>query len=132
MESRSEQVQSAAAALVETKQINPQEADEILSEWERLSLRVCLAVCVGELAWHAHWVGILRNAHQGRWILATGQTTNMLTTDQYSEIILTHDDELVGLRFRQPVGHVPSFEVALFIDKNDDLDEHTIINRIIQ
>jgi len=50
-------------------------------------------------------------------------TTNMLSTDQYKEIIFTKDDELIGLRFLQPVGAVPGFEVNLFISKKDGLGE---------
>jgi hypothetical protein len=67
-------------------------------------------------------------------VLVGGQTTNMLSTDQYKEIILIEDDELVGLRFRQPDGVIPGFEVDLFIDKNQGLDEDAIplISRIIQ
>ncbi len=97
-------------------------------------MRVCFAVCMGELAWHAHWVGTIRNAHLGRWVLVDGHTTNMLSTDQYKEIILIEDDELVGLRFRQPDGVLPGFELDLFIDKNDGLDGDTLplISRIIQ
>jgi hypothetical protein len=89
---------------------------------------------MGELAWHAHWVGALRYGRLGRWVLVGGQTTNMLSTDQYKEIILIEDDELVGLRFRQPDGVIPGFEVDLFIDKNQGLDEDAIplISRIIQ
>jgi len=79
---------------------------------------------MGELAWNAHWVGILRNARPGRWVVVGGQTTNLLSTDQYKEIILV---ELVGLRFRQPDGTIPGFEVNLFIDKNDGLDEHSLL-----
>ena len=97
-------------------------------------MRVCFAVCIGELAWHTQSVGTIRNARPSRWVLAAGQTTNMLSTDQYKEIILTKDDELVGLRFLQPVGAMPGFEVNLFIDKKDGLDEGTLplLSRIIQ
>jgi hypothetical protein len=119
---------------VESKHITAKEADEILQQWESLSLRVCFAVCMGELTWHAHWVGTIRNAHLGRWVLVDGHTTNMLSTDQYKEIILIEDDELVGLRFRQPDGVLPGFELDLFIDKNDGLDGDALplISRIIQ
>jgi hypothetical protein len=94
----------SAVALMNSKDITAKEADELLEHWESLSLRVCFAVCIGELAWHAHWVGTIRNASVGRWVLVSGQTTNMLSTAQYKEIVLTEDDELLGLRFRQPEG----------------------------
>jgi len=89
---------------------------------------------MGELAWHAQWVGTIRNARPSRWVLVASQTTNMLSTDQYKEIILTKDDELVGLCFLQPVGAMPGFEVDLFIDKKDGLNEGTLplLSRIIQ
>ena len=123
-----------AAALMESKYITAKEADELLHEWESLSFRVCFAVCMGEMAWHAHWVGTLRNASLGRWVLVTGQTTNMLSTHQYKEIVLTEDDDLVGLRFRQPHGGAPGFEVNLFIDKRDGLDQDALplISKIVQ
>jgi hypothetical protein len=105
---------------MESTTITAREADEVLQQWESLSLRVCFAVCMGDLAWHAQWVGTIRNAFPSRWVLVAGQTTNMLSTDQYKEIILTKDDELVGLRFLQPVGAMPGFEVNLFISKKDD------------
>jgi hypothetical protein len=86
------------------------------------------------LAWHAHWVGTIRNASVGRWVLVSGQTTNMLSTAQYKEIVLTEDDELLGLRFRQPEGGAPGFEVNLFIDKHDGFDQDVLpmISRIVQ
>jgi hypothetical protein len=89
---------------------------------------------MGELAWNAHWVGTIRNARPGRWVVVGGQTTNLLSTDQYKEIILVEDDQLAGLRFRQPDGGIPGFEVNLFIDKNGGLDGSTLplISRIIQ
>jgi hypothetical protein len=118
---------------MEARQITASEADEVLQQWESASSRVCFAVCMGDLAWHAHWVGTIRNVRPAQWILVAGQTTNMLSTDQYKEIVLTDDDELVGLRFRQLDGGAPGFEVNLFIDKNDGLDEDMLplINRII-
>jgi hypothetical protein len=123
-----------AAAWMKSRTIAPKEADHILRGWQSRSWRVCFAVCMGELAWHAHWVGTLRNARPGQWVLVAGETTNMLSTDQYKEIILVEDEELVGLRFRQPDGGTPGFEVNLFIDKNDGLDEDALplISRIIQ
>jgi len=110
------------------------EADKVLQQWESLSLQVCFAVCIGELAWHAQWVGTIRNARPTRWMLIAGRATNMLSTDQYKEIILTEDDELLGLLFLQPVGAMPGFEVDLFIDKNDGFEEGTLplLSRIIQ
>jgi hypothetical protein len=117
-----------------SRNITAKEADELLHEWESLSLRVCFAVCIGELAWHVHWVGTLRNSHPGRLVLVADHTTNMLSTDQYKEIILIEDDELVGLRFRLPDGPIPGFEVDLFIDKDHGLEEDAVplISRIIQ
>jgi hypothetical protein len=124
----------SAVALMNSKDITAKEADELLEHWESLSLRVCFAVCIGELAWHAHWVGTIRNASVGRWVLVSGQTTNMLSTAQYKEIVLTEDDELLGLRFRQPEGGAPGFEVNLFIDKHDGFDQDVLpmISRIVQ
>jgi hypothetical protein len=119
---------------MKTKVLTAKEAEEILREWERRSLRVCLAVCMGELAWHAHWVGKLRNAEEGRWVLVAGATTNAVSIDQYQEIIHTEDAELVGFRLRQPQGGAPGFEVDLFIEKADHLEENALplISRIIQ
>jgi hypothetical protein len=79
-------------------------------------------------------VGFIRNAHPDRWVLVGGQTANILSTDQYKEIILLEDEELIGLRFRQPDGAIPGIEVNLFIDKNDGVDESSLslISRIIQ
>jgi hypothetical protein len=119
---------------MDSKYINAQEADELLQQWERLSMRVCFAVCIGDIAWHAHWVGPIHSADHGRWVHMSGQTANMVSIDQYNEIILTEDEELIGLRFRQPHGNMPGFEVNLFVDKNDgfDGDALPLINRIIQ
>jgi hypothetical protein len=117
-----------------SKYITAKEADEVLQQWESLASRVCFAVCMGELAWHAQWVGTIRSARSGRWVLVAGQTTNVLSTDQYKEITLSEDDEIVGLRFREPNGSIPGFEVDLFIDKNNGLDESTLplLSRIVQ
>jgi hypothetical protein len=119
---------------MKSRYLTAQEADELLHDWENRSLRVCFAVCMGDLAWHAHWVGNIRNASPGRWVLASGQTTNMVSTDQYKEILLTEDDEIVGLRFRRPGGGAPSFEVNLFIHKHDGLDQDPLplISKIVQ
>jgi len=92
---------TVAAVEMESKQISANEADEILQKWVTQSQRVCFAVCVGGIAWHSHWVGTLRSASMGRWVLTAGHTTNMLCTNQYQEIIQTEDDDLVGLRFAQ-------------------------------
>jgi hypothetical protein len=120
-------------AAMDSKYINAQEAHELLQQWERLSMRVCFAVCMGDIAWHAHWVGLIHSADHGRWVHKSGQAANMVSIDQYKEIILTEDEELIGLRFRQP-GNVAGLEVNLFIDKNDGFDEDTLplINKIIQ
>lgn len=109
---------------MKSRLITSQEADAILRQWERLSSQVCFAICVGELAWNAHWVGRLREgALTGHWIHVDGHTTNMLSTSQYQEITFTEDDDLVGIRFRLANGAAPSFEVDLFVDKHDSLDE---------
>jgi hypothetical protein len=134
MMSPEQSVERFATALMESKLLAAKEADEVLQQWESLSLPVCFAVCMGELAWHAHWVGTIRNVRLGQWVLVADRTTNILSTNQYKEIILIEDGELVGLRFRHPNGAIPGFEVSLFIDKNHDLDEGTLplISRIIQ
>ena len=100
-------VERFAVALKESRHIAAKEADEPLQQWESLSLRVCFAVCMGELARHAHWVGTISNVRLGRWVFVADRTTNMLSTDQFKEIVLTEDDELVGLRFRQADGVTP-------------------------
>ncbi len=67
-------------------------------------------------------------------MLVSGDTTNMLSTDQYKEIILTEDEELLGIRFTQPNGFTATgFEVDLFVDKHDGLDAEfaPLINRIV-
>jgi len=72
----------------------------------RLLCGLCRRNCVA-----FHWVGTLRSASMGRWVLTAGHTTNMLCTNQYQEIIQTEDDDLVGLRFAQPHGFtVQGFE----------------------
>jgi hypothetical protein len=117
-----------------SKNITAREANEILQGWERLSLEVCFAVCLGELAWHAQWVGPIHNKRPNEWVLVAGQTTNMLSTDQYKQITLAEDDGLVGLRFREVQGAMAGFEVDLFIDKNDRLEEESLplLSRIVQ
>jgi hypothetical protein len=119
---------------METRVITPQKADEILREWARRSLKICFAVVVGELAWHSQCVGVLHSGGRGRWIVASGQITNTLSTDQYQEITLTEDDELLGIRFARAVDVLVGFEVDLFIDKHDGLPQDLVplIGRIIQ
>lgn len=120
---------------MESKHISADQADEVLQNWATESRRVCFAVCVGGVAWHSHWVGTLRNASMGRWVLTAGHTTNMLCTNQYQEIIQMEDDELLGLRFTQPNGFTArGFEVDLFIEKHDGNEEQyaPLINKIIQ
>jgi hypothetical protein len=58
----------------------------------------------------------------------------MVSSDQYKEIILIEDHELVGLSWRLPDGSMPGFEVDLLIDKSDGLDENALplISRMIQ
>jgi hypothetical protein len=120
---------------MESKHISANEADEILQKWATEAQRVCFAVCVGGIAWHSHWVGTLRSANMGRWVLTAGHTTNMLCSHQYQEIIRTEDDELLGLRFAQPNGFAArGFEVDLFIEKRDGPEESyaPLLNKIIQ
>jgi hypothetical protein len=115
--------------------ITAKEADEILENWASQSLPVCFAVCMGNLAWHAHWVGKITDAHGGRWVLTVGHTTNILCTHEFEEIALTEDGELAGMRFRHPKGLADSgFEVDLFIAKAGGLDVESIplMQRIIQ
>jgi hypothetical protein len=109
-----------------TKSISAKEADEVLQRWASQSLRVCFAVCLGDIAWHAHWVGTIRNALLGRWIHATNRTSNMLCTDQYKDILQTEDEHFLGIRFRQPIGVTSSFEIDLFIDKHDGFLENSV------
>jgi hypothetical protein len=117
-----------------TKSITAKEADEVLQSWANQSLRVCFAVCVGDIAWHAHWVGTIRDAPLGRWIHVTDHITNILCADQYKEILLTEDEDLLGLRFRQAVGVTSSFEIDVFIDKHDGFleDPVALAGRMIQ
>src|SRR5258708_32668391 len=68
---------TVAAVEMESKQISANEADEILQKWVTQSQRVCFAVCVGGIAWHSHWVGTLRSASMGRWVLTAGPTTHI-------------------------------------------------------
>lgn len=119
---------------MDSKNITATQANEILQGWARLSLPVCFAVCLGELAWHAQWVGSIHNKRPNEWVLVAGHTTNMLSTDQYQQITLAEDDDLVGLRFQEAHGATPGFEVNLFIDKNDRLDEESLplLSRIVQ
>ena len=107
--------------------ITAQGADEILEKWASEGVPVCFAVCVGNLAWHAHWVGKLRNAREGRWIVSVGGVTNVVCTSEFSEIILTEDEELRGLRFRGVKNSADSnFEVDLFIGKRGEVDGESL------
>jgi hypothetical protein len=110
-------------------------ADEILESWASEALPVCFAVCVGNLAWHAHWVGKLRNAQDGRWIVTVGGVTNAVCTNEFTEIILTEDEELRGMRFRGAKSSAdPNFEVNLFIAKTGELDGKSLplMQKLIQ
>ena len=113
--------------------ITAKEADEILENWASESVPVCFAVCKGNL-WHAHWVGKIRSARSGRWVLTAGNTTNMVCSHEFGEIVLTEDEEIVGLRFRDIKGSAGSeFEVNLFIAKAGGLDsESPLVQRMIQ
>ena len=107
--------------------ITAKAADEILEQWAREALPVCFAVCIGNLAWHAHWVGKLRNAQQGRWVVCVAGVTNVVCTNEFREIILTEDEELRGMRFRGvKCSADPNFEIDLFIAKTGDLDGESL------
>src|SRR5258706_11368302 len=107
---------TVAAVEMESKQISANEADEILQKWVTQSQRVCFAVCVGGIAWHSHWVGTLRSASMGRWVLTAGHTTNKLCTNQNQENIQNQDDDPVGVRFAPPHSFtVQSFGTELFV-----------------
>jgi hypothetical protein len=115
--------------------ITAHEADEILERWASESLPVCFAVGRGNLAWHAHWVGNIRYAREGRWVLTVDHTTNVVCTHEFKEIILTEDEDLVGLRFRYPKGVADSdLEVNLFIAKAGGLNGESmpLMQKLIQ
>src|ERR1700730_7316047 len=106
--------------------ITAKDADEIIEKWASQSRRVCFAACFGDLAWHVRWVGPMSGGESGRWIQGVDATTNVLFTDQYDEIILTEDEELVGIRFRHPKGFTTAgFEINIFIDKQGDIDRES-------
>jgi len=89
----------------------------------------------GNLAWHAHWVGNIRNAREGRWVLTVDHTTNVVCTHEFDEITLTEDEDLLGMRFRHPKGVADSdLEVTLFIAKAGGLDSESIplVQKLIQ
>jgi hypothetical protein len=107
--------------------ITAQEADELLEKWAREIRSVCFAVSRGNLAWHAHWVGKLSNARGGRWVLTVDHTTNVVCTNEFKEIILTEDEDILGMRFRRPKGCADSdLEVNLFIAKDGSLEYESI------
>jgi hypothetical protein len=58
----------------------------------------------------------------------------MIRPDQYGEIILTEDRELLGIRFRKPRAFsARGFEVDLFIDKHNGFDEAfvALVNKMV-
>lgn len=119
---------------MEFRFITASEADDILERWASQSLRVCFAVSFGEPDWHVHWVGPIHSGQKGRWIQTVDRMTNVLRTDQYEEVALLDDEELLGIRFRNPKGFTAaSFEVYLFIDKLGDIDKKSasLLNRMI-
>ena len=62
-------------------------------------------------------------------------TTNVLSTREFEEILLTEDDELLGMHFRLTKGSADSgFELNLFIEKDRRLDLESIplFQRMIQ
>lgn len=118
-----------------SRHITAHEADEILEKWARESLPVCFAVGRGNLAWHAHWVGTIQNAGEGRWVLTVDHTTNVVCTSEFKEIILTEDEDLLGMRFLHPNGFAHSdLEVNLFIAKAGGLDGESLplMQKLIQ
>jgi hypothetical protein len=123
------------AARLTSRFVTAKEADEVIEILARQSQRVCFAVCFGDLAWHAHWVGPIQSGQSGRWIQAVDHTTNVLSTDHYREIILMEDYELLGIRFRKPKGFATAnFEVNLFIDKLGDINKESasLLNKLIR
>ena len=117
-----------------SKLITADEANDLIEIWASQSLRVCFAVCFGDLAWYVHWVGPMHFGRSGRWIQIVDHMTNVLCPDLYQEIILIDDDELQGIRFRTPKGFTErSFEVNLFVDKVGNIDKEapSLLQRII-
>ena len=115
--------------------ISPEIACDVLEKWASESLPVCFAVSMGNLAWHAHWVGSIRNALDGRWVLTANGTTNVVCPYEFKEIILIEDPELLGMRFRSPNGSLDSdFEVNLFVAKAGRLDgdAQALMEKMIQ
>src|SRR5260221_12458306 len=82
---------------MESKQISAKEADEIVQKWVTQSQRVCFAVCVGGIAWHSHWVGTLRSASMGRWVLTAGATSEKCWATQNQGIFQTRSTGPLGL-----------------------------------
>jgi hypothetical protein len=64
----------------------------------------------------------------GKW------TTNMVSTHDFGEIVLTEDEDIVGLCFRDTKDADSGFEVNLFIAKAGGLDVELIplVQRMIQ
>ena len=115
--------------------ITAKEANDVIETWAEQSLRICFAVCFGELAWHTRWVGPIHGGDMGRWVQTVDNTTNVLCTDQYEEIILVDDSDLLGIRFRNPKGFATAnFEVMVFIHKPGDIDNQSasLLNRMIR
>lgn len=119
---------------MESRYITAKEADDLIGKWASQSLRVCFAICFGDLTWHSKWVGPI-HGESGRWIQTVDQTTNVLRTDQYQEIILMEDEDLLGIRFRIPKGFTAAnFEVNLFIHELGDIDNESesLLTRMIR
>jgi hypothetical protein len=107
---------------VKSRSIITAEADQMLDQWASRSMQVCFAVRFGGLAWHAGWIGPIRSEQSSRWIQTAEQTTNVVCTDLYEEIILLEDEDLLGIRFRSPKGFTAgNFEVNLFVVKRGDI-----------
>jgi hypothetical protein len=105
-----------------SRSITAEEADALLEKWATQSLQVCFGVRFDCLAWHASWLGPIYGGQSGRWIQTAEQTTNVVCTDLYEEIVLLEGEELLGIRFRNPKGFAAAnFEVILFIVTRGDI-----------
>ena len=68
-------------------------------------------------------------------VASSPRVTSMVCTHEFREIILTEDEELLGMRFLRPKGLSDSnFKVDLFIAKAGGLEGESIplVERMIQ
>jgi hypothetical protein len=111
---------------MESRTITAKEADELLGKWASESRQVCFAVSLGSQGWHIPWFGPVRSAEPGRWIQTAEQTTNMVCTDLYDQIVLMEDEDLTAIQFKSPKGFTAAnFEVNLFIVKRGDITKQS-------